>query len=116
MTIARDRRVAIAEHRGLRVRQLSFLACLERNHEQGVWFSLALQIRDDQTGAVRTPSKIRRNDVSLAYPDLCQFAFRPPQRGDQPQFDFAGILATEEGDPAAVGRPGWVVIAARVGG
>ena len=80
-------RLAVAEKWGLRICQLPFLSCVERNHEQGVRLSLALRIGDDQTVAFRTPGNGLRNDFGgLAYPYLGQFAVRPAQRRDQPQF------------------------------
>ena len=112
--VERDRRVAVAKDRGLRIGQSSLLSRLERNHEQGVWLPFARGIRDHKTVAVRTPSEdVGVPDVDRrARPDLGQFTFRPAQRGDQPQLALAGAwrrLTAEEGDPAAVGRPDGIV-------
>ena len=105
-----------ADHRGLRIGQLPFLSGLERNHEQGVRLALARGVRNHQTVAVRTPGKVWRSDPDpAAYADLGQFALRPAQWRDQPQFTLAGFrLTAQEGDPAAVGRPDGVVVVARV--
>src|SRR6266567_1663484 len=107
MTVRRDCRVAIADDWRLRMGQLPFLSSLERNHKQGIRLFFAQGIRDDHTGTIGTPGQVSRSAEHLVYRGLDQCTLRPTQWRDQPQFILAALrFTTQEGDPAAVRRPG----------
>src|SRR5262249_50867218 len=59
--------------------------------------------------------------LTIARADVGQFAFWPAQRRDQPQFALAGYthawrrFASEERNPASVGRPDGIEVGARIG-
>ena len=117
--VGRDRRVGVAEGRGCGLVNCLFSPVSSETTNNASGFPSPGESVTTRQLLSGHQARIRRIAKACAYADLGHFALRPAQWRDQPQFARCRrlpVTLAKKGDPAAVGRPDRVVVAARVGG
>src|SRR5262249_26260433 len=114
-------RVSVSDYSSGRSDERSLLSCVDRKHEYAEWLLIVPFISNYQAAGVGAPGNVRRCVWLRADPNLGHFSFQSAQRRNQAHLRLARERsstrrdASEKSDPAAIRRPDWILITARIG-